>query len=65
MKLRALASISGPMGSHVAGEEFVVDAASGKELIDRRLAEAVEDAPAAAIKPPKAPGALKTRTQKV
>lgn len=43
MKVRALASISGPQGRKVAGEEFVVNAAEGKDLIDRKLVEAVED----------------------
>lgn len=43
MKVRALASISGPMGRKVAGEEFVVSAAFGKDLIDRKLVEMVDD----------------------
>lgn len=47
MKVRALASISGPQGRKVAGEEFVVNAADGKDLIDRKLVEQVaESAPA-------------------
>lgn len=57
MKLRALARISGPMGSRVAGEEFVVDAAAGKDLIDRRLAESADDAPTTEPKADKAPKA--------
>lgn len=43
MKVRALVSISGPMGRKAAGEEFVVNAADGKDLFDRKLVEAVED----------------------
>lgn len=38
MKVRALASLSGPMGRRAAGDEFVVDAQLGDELIDRRVA---------------------------
>jgi hypothetical protein len=45
MKVRALASISGPQGRKVAGDEFVVSAAEGKDLIDRKLVVAVEDKP--------------------
>jgi len=41
MKVRALAGISGPFGSHSAGDEFEVAAALGKELIERKLVEAV------------------------
>lgn len=44
MKVHALASISGPMGRKAAGEEFVVSAAEGKDLIDRKLVESVEEA---------------------
>lgn len=54
MKVRALADISGPMGRKAVGEEFVVDAADGKELVDRKLVEAVNDAPAKQAKEPKA-----------
>lgn len=36
MKVRALSRISGPMGIKVPGEEFIVDAATGADLIDRR-----------------------------
>lgn len=57
MKVRALVGFSGPMGSPVAGEELIVDAAAGQELIDCRLAEAVEEARAPDAKPPKAPKA--------
>lgn len=45
MKVRALASLSGPMGRRTAGDEFVVDAALGDELIARRLVEAVAAEP--------------------
>lgn len=45
MKVRALASLSGPMGRHTAGDEFVVDAVLGDELIARRLVEAVAAEP--------------------
>lgn len=51
MKVRALASLSGPMGRHTAGDEFVVDAALGEELIARRLVEAVADEPESAEEP--------------
>lgn len=46
MKVRALASISGPMGRKVAGDEFVVDAVLGDELIGRGLVDAVAADPA-------------------
>lgn len=64
MKVRALASLSGPMGRHTAGDEFVVDAVLGGELIVRRLAEAVvaEPEPVAeepVAKPAKAKAAAK------
>lgn len=54
MKVRALASISGPMGRKVAGDEFVVSAGDAKSLIDRKLVEpvAVEPTPAAATEKP-------------
>lgn len=45
MKVRALASLSGPMGRRTAGDEFVVDAVLGDELIARRLVEAVAAEP--------------------
>ncbi|MFJ5297495.1 hypothetical protein ACIQAL_13330 [Pseudomonas sp. NPDC088368] len=54
MKVRALADISGPMGRKAVGEEFVVGAAEGKELVDRKLVEAVDEAPAKPAKEPKA-----------
>jgi len=41
MKVRALASISGPMGGKVAGDEFVVSAVDAQSLIDRKLVEPV------------------------
>ena len=60
MKVRALSRISGPAGVRMPGEEFVVDAATGADLIERRAVEevvpAAESAPAdtdAAAKPPK------------
>ncbi|WP_296187889.1 hypothetical protein [Pseudomonas sp. UBA1879] len=53
MKVRALADISGPMGRKSVGEEFVVGATEGKELVDRKLVEAVEDAPVKPTKEPK------------
>ena len=62
MKVRALASISGPMGRKVAGDEFVVNAAEGKDLIDRKLVEMVDDsgpAPDAKAEVPAAPKAEK------
>lgn len=64
MKVRALASLSGPMGRHTAGDEFVVDAVLGDELITRRLVEAVgsESDPVleeSAAKPVKAKAAAK------
>ena len=54
MKVRALADISGPMGRKSVGEEFVVAAGEGKELVDRNLVVAVEDAPSKPAKEPKA-----------
>lgn len=55
MKVRALASLSGPMGRRIAGDEFVVDATLGDELIARRLAEAVTAAPEPAAEAPAKP----------
>lgn len=54
MKVRALASICGPMGRKVAGDEFVVSAVDAQSLIDRKLAEPVpvEVAPAAPTEKP-------------
>lgn len=51
MKVRALASLSGLMGRHTAGDEFVVDPALGEELITRRLVEVVTDEPEPAAEP--------------
>ncbi|WP_168216553.1 hypothetical protein [Pseudomonas sp. SG-MS2] len=45
MKVRALASLSGPMGRKVLGDEFLVSADQGRELVARGLAQEV---PAAA-----------------
>lgn len=59
MKVRALASLSGPTGRHTAGDEFVVDAQLGDELITRRVVEAVTDDPVAAEEPATKP--VKTR----
>lgn len=64
MKVRALASLSGPMGRRIAGDEFVVDAEAGAELIDRGVVEevSVEPEPAAevpATKPAKAKAVAK------
>lgn len=44
MKLIAKASISGPFGRREIGEELVVDAAVGADLIERGLAEEVAPA---------------------
>lgn len=48
MKVRALASISGPMGRKVAGDDFVVSAVEAQSLIDRNLVEASPMDPAPA-----------------
>ena len=48
MKVRALSRISGPIGVKDPGEEFVVDAATGADLIGRR---AVEEVAPAAVEP--------------
>lgn len=50
MKVRAIANLSGPGGRRVFGEEFVVDAALGQSLIERKLAQEVASAPARAVK---------------
>lgn len=54
MKVRTLASLSGPMGRKAVGEVFTVTAEQGRDLIDRRLAEEVpaEPAPVAAEEKP-------------
>ena len=64
MKVRALASLSGPMGRHTAGDEFVVDTQVGAELIARGVAEEVSPEPdlaaeVPATKPVKARAATK------
>ncbi|MBS5840643.1 MAG: hypothetical protein KID05_15950 [Pseudomonas sp.] len=52
MKVRALSRISGPMGIKVPGEEFVVDAATGADLIDRRaVVEVVADTVPVEVEP--------------
>lgn len=52
MKVRALASLSGPTGRHTAGDEFVVDAQVGAELIARGVAEEVSLEPDLATEVP-------------
>ena len=59
MKVRALASLSGPMGRRAADDVFVVDAPLGEELIARRLAEAVADDPVAEEEPAPKPAKVK------
>ncbi|MCD5996504.1 hypothetical protein KDX38_23220 [Pseudomonas sp. CDFA 602] len=54
MKVRALSRISGPMGSKLPGEEFIVDAATGADLIERQAV--VEVVVEAGAPKPKAPG---------
>ena len=52
MKVRALSRISGPMGIKMPGEEFVVDAATGADLIERRaVVEGVADTAPAEVEP--------------
>jgi len=53
MKVRALAGLSGPMGSKRAGDEFIVAAELGADLIQRKLIEEVpaEAAPAEVAAP--------------
>ena len=51
MKVRALAGLSGPFGSKLSGDEFTVAADVGKDLIDRKLAEAVTEAAVAKVDP--------------
>jgi len=41
MKVRALAGLSGPFGSKLAGDEFTVSADLGADLVQRKLAETV------------------------
>ena len=42
MKVRALASISGPQGNKAVGDEFALNAADAQELISLEWVEAVE-----------------------
>jgi hypothetical protein len=54
MKVRALSRISGPMGIKVPGEEFIVDVATGADLIERRAVVEVgaeNPAPTTSAKP--------------
>ncbi|EST14587.1 hypothetical protein EDP1_3777 [Pseudomonas putida S610] len=51
MKVRALASLSGPMGEKAIGETFDVKAEEGRTLIENKQAEEVTTAPKAADKP--------------
>ncbi|MGP5464935.1 hypothetical protein ACTXNP_01035 [Pseudomonas helleri] len=60
MKVRALASLSGPTGRHTAGDEFVVDAKVGDELIARGVAVEVGSEPEPAVEEP-APKSVKAR----
>ena len=60
MKVRALASLSGPTGRHTAGDVFVVDAELGAELIARRVAVEVGSEPEPAVEEP-APKSVKAR----
>ena len=60
MKVRALSRISGPMGVKVPGEEFVVDAATGADLIDRRaVVEVVADTVPVEVEPKAKPARRK------
>jgi hypothetical protein len=51
MKLRALGNLSGPDLSVEQGTEFDVPADKAQELIDRKVAERVEDKSSAKRKP--------------
>ena len=62
MRVRALASITGPMGRKVAGEEFVVSVSDGQSLIDRKLVEPVPVEPAPAT-PTEKPVKLKASAE--
>ena len=55
MKVRALSRISGPMGTKAPGEEFIVDAATGADLIERRAVVEVVAESAGNSPKPKAP----------
>ncbi|WP_180191778.1 hypothetical protein [Pseudomonas syringae] len=46
MNVRALANISGAVGERTTGDEFTVDAATAKSLIERGLIEEVKNTPA-------------------
>lgn len=64
MKVRALASISGPQGNKAAGDEFILNAADAETLIGLEWVEAVdaETAPARDVtveKPAKSQAAAK------
>ena len=60
MKVRALSRISGPMGIKVPGEEFIVDAATGLDLIERRaVVEVVADSAPAEVAPKPKPAKRK------
>jgi hypothetical protein len=52
MKVRALANLSDPTGRRAAGDEFVVNAVLGAELIARRVAEEVVSEPEPAAEEP-------------
>ncbi|KPW62573.1 Uncharacterized protein ALO80_03143 [Pseudomonas caricapapayae] len=45
MKVKAIANFSGAVGDQAEGDEFSVDAARAKSLIERGLVEEVKDAP--------------------
>ncbi|MBK5008388.1 hypothetical protein IAE33_000248 [Pseudomonas sp. S60] len=51
MKVRALASLSGPMGEKAVGEVFDVKAEEGRSLIENNQAEEVTAATKATDKP--------------
>lgn len=61
MKVRALSRISGPMGVKEPGEEFVVDATTGADLIGRRAAEEVAPAAAERVADAQPPKTRKTK----
>ncbi|MBF8692522.1 hypothetical protein AB1H94_17575 [Pseudomonas fulva] len=51
MKVRALASLSGPMGEKAIGETFDVKAEEGRSLIENKQAEEVTTTAKPANKP--------------
>lgn len=58
MRVKALASISGPMGRKAAGDTFSVPDDEGAALVIQGVAEEVvepapDEGPAPAVKPPK------------